>query len=104
LDGKHVVFGQVVEGMEFVYKIGLSTPPLPTYRLLTRPTEEAAKDGRDRPLEDVVIVDSGEVRAVIVPPNLRRLTITGNLSWKFLRMRKENRCLSTLSSKLVFFL
>jgi len=44
LDGKHVVFGQVVEGMEFVYKI-----------------EEAAKDGRDRPLEDVVIVDSGEL-------------------------------------------
>jgi peptidyl-prolyl cis-trans isomerase B (cyclophilin B) len=44
LDGKHVVFGQVLEGMEFVHMI-----------------EEFAKDGRDRPLEDVIIVDSGEL-------------------------------------------
>jgi len=44
LDGKHVVFGQVLEGMEFVYKI-----------------EDVPKDGRDRPLEDVIIVDCGEL-------------------------------------------
>ncbi|KAF9793164.1 cyclophilin-like domain-containing protein [Thelephora terrestris] len=44
LDGKHVVFGKVLEGMEFVYKI-----------------EEVPKGGNDRPLEDVVIVDSGEL-------------------------------------------
>jgi len=44
LDGKHVVFGKVLEGMEFVFKI-----------------EEVAKNGQDRPLEDVVIVDSGEL-------------------------------------------
>jgi len=44
LDGKHVVFGKVLEGMEFVFKI-----------------EEVAKDGRDRPNEDVIIVDCGEL-------------------------------------------
>jgi len=44
LDGKHVVFGHVLEGMEFIYKI-----------------EEVPKDGRDRPLEDVVIIDCGEL-------------------------------------------
>jgi len=44
LDGKHVVFGKVLEGMEFVYMI-----------------ENFPKDGRDRPNEDVTIVDCGEL-------------------------------------------
>jgi len=44
LDGKHVVFGQVLEGMEFVLKI-----------------EDVPKSGQDRPLEDVIIVDCGEL-------------------------------------------
>jgi len=44
LDGKHVVFGQVLEGMDFVLEI-----------------ENFPKDGRDRPTEDVIIVDSGEL-------------------------------------------
>jgi len=44
LDGKHVVFGRVLEGMEFVHQI-----------------EHAAKDGRDRPLQDIIIVESGEL-------------------------------------------
>jgi len=44
LDGKHVVFGNVIEGMEIIRKI-----------------EDFPKDGRDRPLEDVIIVDSGEL-------------------------------------------
>jgi len=44
LDGKHVVFGQVLEGMEFVYII-----------------EDVPKGGNDRPTEDVVIVDCGEL-------------------------------------------
>jgi hypothetical protein len=39
--------------------------------LLTPATEEAAKDGRDRPLEDVVIVDSGEVCTTSAPSDLR---------------------------------
>ncbi|KAI0001330.1 cyclophilin-like domain-containing protein [Russula compacta] len=44
LDGKHVVFGQVLEGMGIVHKI-----------------EDVAKGGNDRPVEDVTIVDSGEL-------------------------------------------
>ena len=38
LDGKHTVFGQVVEGMDVIDTI-----------------EDVATDGRDRPLEDVTI-------------------------------------------------
>jgi len=44
LDGKHVVFGKVLEGMEFVNKI-----------------EDFPKGSNDRPLEDVIIVDCGEL-------------------------------------------
>ncbi|GJQ09700.1 hypothetical protein GpartN1_g1491.t1 [Galdieria partita] len=42
LDGRHVVFGQVLEGMEVVKQI-----------------EQSATDSRDKPIDDVVIVDSG---------------------------------------------
>jgi len=44
LDGKHVVFGKVLEGMDIVYKI-----------------EDVAKGQSDRPVEDVTIVDCGEL-------------------------------------------
>ncbi|KAI0268754.1 cyclophilin-like domain-containing protein [Gloeopeniophorella convolvens] len=44
LDGKHVVFGKVLEGMDIVYKI-----------------EDVSKGRQDRPVEDVTIVDSGEL-------------------------------------------
>ncbi|KAI0302619.1 cyclophilin-like domain-containing protein [Russula brevipes] len=44
LDGKHVVFGKVLEGMDIVYKI-----------------EDVAKGQSDRPVEDVIIVDCGEL-------------------------------------------
>ena len=72
-----------------------------TYRLLTSAIEEVAKNGQDRPLEDVVIVDSGEVCTASASSDLRWLTIYNNPSWKFPRMRRENRYLSTLSSKLL---
>merc|ERR1711959_422220 len=45
LDGRHVVFGEVVEGMDVVYKI------------------EAVGDGRGTPSKKVKIVDSGELTA-----------------------------------------
>jgi len=44
LDGKHVVFGKVLEGMDFVYII-----------------EGVPKNGQDRPDEDVIIADCGEL-------------------------------------------
>lgn len=42
LDGKHVVFGKVLEGMDIVRKI-----------------EAIKTDNRDRPSKDIVIADSG---------------------------------------------
>ncbi|KEI40562.1 uncharacterized protein L969DRAFT_338716 [Mixia osmundae IAM 14324] len=44
LDGKHVVFGRVIEGMDVVTAV-----------------ENTSKDGRDRPLEKIVIAKSGEL-------------------------------------------
>ncbi|XP_062927127.1 peptidyl-prolyl cis-trans isomerase B [Mobula hypostoma] len=44
LDGKHVVFGKVVEGYNVVEKI-----------------ENLKTDGRDKPLKDVVIADCGRI-------------------------------------------
>jgi peptidyl-prolyl cis-trans isomerase B (cyclophilin B) len=44
LDGKHVVFGKVLEGMDIVHKI-----------------ENTSKSSGDRPDPDVIIADSGEL-------------------------------------------
>lgn len=44
LDGRHVVFGKVIEGMDVVRKI-----------------EASETDSRDRPLKDIVIYDSGSI-------------------------------------------
>jgi peptidyl-prolyl cis-trans isomerase B (cyclophilin B) len=49
LDGKHVVFGKVLEGMEIVRMI-----------------ENVEKGRNDRPVKDVVIVDSGELELEVV--------------------------------------
>jgi peptidylprolyl isomerase len=52
LDGRHVVFGHVVEGMSVVHAI-----------------EDVEKDDNDRPLENVVIVDCGEMPKDYKPLN-----------------------------------
>lgn len=44
LDGKHVVFGKVIEGEDVIRKI-----------------ESTKTDSRDKPLKDVVIVDCGKI-------------------------------------------
>ncbi|KAJ8102782.1 peptidyl-prolyl cis-trans isomerase [Lipomyces tetrasporus] len=44
LDGRHVVFGEVLEGMDLVTKI-----------------EKCKKGKQDRPVEDIVIAKSGEI-------------------------------------------
>lgn len=44
LDGRHVVFGKIVSGMDVVRKI-----------------EALATDSRDKPNQDVVIADSGSI-------------------------------------------
>ncbi|KAF9469942.1 cyclophilin-like domain-containing protein [Collybia nuda] len=44
LDGKHVVFGKVIDGLDIVHQI-----------------ENVPKGGQDRPTEDVIIADSGEI-------------------------------------------
>jgi cyclophilin family peptidyl-prolyl cis-trans isomerase len=45
LDGRHVVFGKVVEGLDVVQKI-----------------EAARRDSNDRPLEIIKISDCGELK------------------------------------------
>ncbi|KAJ7045740.1 peptidylprolyl isomerase B [Mycena alexandri] len=45
LDGKHVVFGKVIEGMDIVREI-----------------ENVPKGGGDKPQQDVIIADSGELQ------------------------------------------
>ncbi|KAF5380473.1 hypothetical protein D9615_004555 [Tricholomella constricta] len=47
LDGKHVVFGRVLDGMDIVHDI-----------------ENVPKGAQDRPIEDVLIADSGELEVV----------------------------------------
>lgn len=42
LDGRHVVFGKILKGMDIIRKI-----------------ESSKTDGRDRPVKDVVIADAG---------------------------------------------
>ncbi|XP_018329306.1 peptidyl-prolyl cis-trans isomerase 6 [Agrilus planipennis] len=42
LDGRHVVFGKILKGMDIIRKI-----------------ENSRTDGRDRPVEDVIIANSG---------------------------------------------
>ncbi|XP_058808348.1 peptidyl-prolyl cis-trans isomerase B [Phymastichus coffea] len=42
LDGRHVVFGKIIKGMDIVRKV-----------------ENSKTDGRDKPVKDVVIVDCG---------------------------------------------
>lgn len=44
LDGRHVVFGKILSGMDVVRKI-----------------ESSATDARDRPVKDVVIANSGSI-------------------------------------------
>jgi peptidyl-prolyl cis-trans isomerase B (cyclophilin B) len=44
LDGKHVVFGKILEGMDVIRKV-----------------EATKTDGRDKPAKDVVIADSGSI-------------------------------------------
>jgi len=44
LDGKHVVFGKVIDGMDIIHAI-----------------ENVPKGGGDKPKEDVIIADSGEL-------------------------------------------
>lgn len=43
LDGKHVVFGKVVKGMDIIYEV------------------EKVETSRDKPVEDVVIADCGQL-------------------------------------------
>ena len=45
LDGKHVIFGKVVSGMDIIHHI-----------------ENASTDGQDRPRKSVVITDCGVVK------------------------------------------
>lgn len=89
-----VVFGKVLEGMDVVTRIGtcFQTAQIIRHEFLS---ENVGKDRSDRPLEDVIIVDSGEVSLKLYPCNLIN-------SSSFLlsprRMTKGMRYLFVLSS------
>jgi hypothetical protein len=55
------VFGKVLEGMNIVHMIGQLSLSLSAFHELTQAAENFPKGSNDRPLEDVTIVDSGEV-------------------------------------------
>ena len=52
LDGKHVVFGKVIEGFETVFKA----------------IEDSPKNAKDKPLSDVIIADCGLYDPANPPP------------------------------------
>ena len=56
------MFGKVLEGMDIIYAIGASLlSEAPSDAMLTPSVEDVPKGQNDRPLEDVIIHDSGEV-------------------------------------------
>ena len=67
LDGKHVVFGQVIKGMEVVKEI-----------------EELQTDGDDKPKVDVIIENCGEIKdgIEIDPEKSKEIAIENERNWK----------------------
>uniref|UniRef100_A0A0W0FHQ6 Peptidyl-prolyl cis-trans isomerase n=1 Tax=Moniliophthora roreri TaxID=221103 RepID=A0A0W0FHQ6_MONRR len=80
LDGRHVVFGKVLDGMDIVHAI-----------------ENVKKGPSDRPVEDVIIADCGEASLMFSRRNNDAYDLCSwNSSWK--QMLMETRYLFMLSS------
>ena len=71
-----------------------------TYLRTTIITEDVPKGGSDRPKEDVIVADCGEVCNETCIQLFYSLTLHDRLPLNLSSTRKEKRCLSVLSFKM----
>ena len=98
LDGRHVVFGTVLEGLDIVQQMGMHFRSFVDINLICL-TEKVKTAPGDKPVEALRIADSGEVRRSLWCLLIVIDSSVCSSPWK--RMLREMRCLSTLSSKRV---